>query len=326
MNVKSKQKLGMNDLSNFSSEAMQLIQDQKGEWNLAGKNYESLKKVKVKSFAFDNFKIDVQFNPERIISSSAKVDSQSIEKRPCFLCLKNLPPQQRGIAFDGEYNVLVNPFPIFPKHLTIPNFNHTNQRIKGNFGSMLDLSKGLNEFTIFYNGPKCGASAPDHLHFQAGIKGFLPIEKEFKEGRCSQIVKQTGNVSILNWNEYLRGVITLQSKSRNDLVEVFDQIYSKLEILNHSEEEPMLNILSTYDDKEWIVHVFPRILHRPQQYFESGEKQILLSPASVDMGGVLITPREEDFNKITREDVRDIFRQVCMDPVIVREVIGRING
>lgn len=315
----------MNDVIDISSEAMQLIQDQREEWDLAGKNYESLKKVKVKSFAFGNFKIDVQFNPERIISSSAKVDSRSIQKRPCFLCRENLPPQQRGIAFDGEYHVLVNPFPIFPKHLTIPHFNHTNQRIKGNFGSLLDLSAGLNDFTIFYNGPKCGASAPDHLHFQAGIKGFLPIEKEFKEGKCSQIVKQTGDVAISTWKEYLRGVITLQSRSRKDLIEVFSQIYSKLEVINPGEEEPMLNILSTYDDKEWIVHVFPRILHRPKQYFEGGEKQILLSPASVDMGGVLITPREEDFNKITAEDVKDIFRQVCMDPLIVQEVIKGIN-
>ena len=309
----------------ISSEAIQLIQDQREEWDLAGKNYESLKKVKVKSFDFGNFKIDVQFNPERIISSSAKVDSRSIEKRPCFLCRENLPPQQRGIAFNNEYNVLVNPFPIFPKHLTIPHFTHTNQRIKGHFGSMLDLSAGLNEFTIFYNGPKCGASAPDHLHFQAGIKGFLPIEKEFKEGRCTQLVKQTRDVSISTWNEYLRGVITLQSGSRNGLIEIFRQIYSQLEAINAGEEEPMLNILATYDDEEWIVHIFPRILHRPEQYFESGEKQILLSPASVDMGGVLITPREEDFNKITQEDVSDIFRQVCMDPIIVQEVIEGIK-
>lgn len=314
----------MNDTIEFSTQAKQLIREQRVEWDLAGKNYEGLKKTKVKSFTFDNFSTDIQFNPERIISSSAKVDHQSIEKRPCFLCQKNLPPQQRGIGFDNEYNVLVNPFPIFPEHLTIPNFAHTNQRIIGNFGSMLDLTAGLNDFTLFYNGPKCGASAPDHLHFQAGIKGFLPIEKEFKEGKCCQKIKQTGEVSISTWLDYLRGIITLQSKSKNSLVESFNRIYSKLEVMNVGEEEPMLNILSTYENGEWIVHIFPRILHRPKQYFESGEKQILLSPASVDMGGVLIIPREEDFIKITKEDVSDIFRQVCMDSDIIMEIIEQI--
>lgn len=314
----------MNDTIEFSTQAKQLIREQRVEWDLAGKNYEGLKKTKVKSFTFDNFSTDIQFNPERIISSSAKVDHQSIEKRPCFLCQKNLPPQQRGIGFDNEYNVLVNPFPIFPEHLTIPNFAHTNQRIIGNFGSMLDLTAGLNDFTLFYNGPKCGASAPDHLHFQAGIKGFLPIEKEFKEGKCCQKVKQTGEVSISTRLDYLRGIITLQSKSKNSLVECFNRIYSKLEVMNVGEEEPMLNILSTYENGEWIVHIFPRILHRPKQYFESGEKQILLSPASVDMGGVLIIPREEDFIKITKEDVSDIFRQVCMDSDIIMEIIEQI--
>jgi len=311
----------MNDTIGFSTQAKQLIREQRVEWDLAGKNYEGLKKTKVKRFTFNNFSIDIQFNPERIISSSAKVDRQSLEKRPCFLCQKNLPPQQRGICFDNEYNVLVNPFPIFPEHLTIPNFAHTNQRITGNFGSMLDLTAGLNDFTIFYNGPKCGASAPDHLHFQAGIKGFLPIEKEFKEGKCCQKVKQIGEVSISTWLDYLRGIITLQSKSKNSLIECFNRIYSKLDVINVGEEEPMLNILSTYENGEWIIHIFPRILHRPKQYFENGEKQILLSPASVDMGGVLITPREEDFIKITQEDVRDIFRQVCMDSLIIMEII-----
>lgn len=308
----------------FSKKARELIREQTSEWNLAGKNYEGLKKVKVKSFDFGEYRIDIQFNPERIVSSSAKVDVKSIEARPCFLCSKNLPSQQRGITFDPDYMVLVNPFPIFPEHLTIPNLVHTDQLINGNFRSMLDLAEKLTDFVIFYNGPKCGASAPDHLHFQAGIKGFLQIEKDVKNGQSCHQVRQIGTVLLSHWPEYQRGIITLKSDNKNSLIEVFTQIYSKLEVMQPDETEPMLNILASFEDGEWMIHIFPRILHRPSQYFETGKKQILLSPASVDMGGVLITPREEDFDKITAEDVSDIFSQVCIDPRIIHTLINQL--
>ncbi len=308
----------------FSKKARELIREQIGEWDLATKNYASLRKVKVKTFDFGDYHIDVQFNPERIVSSAAKVDAKSIEARPCFLCEKNLPPQQRGLYFRNEYIVLVNPFPIFPEHLTIPNISHTDQRISGNFGSMLDLAAGLDDFVLFYNGPKCGASAPDHLHFQAGIKGFLPIETDFSNIECCKEVRRIGSVTISHWPDYQRGIITLNSKDRDQLIECFNQIYSKLQILQPNEVEPMLNILAIFEQGEWIIHIFPRTLHRPAQYFESGKMQLILSPASVDMGGVLIIPREEDFIKISKEDIRDIFNQVCMDSQSVLSLINQL--
>ena len=308
----------------FSEKARELIREQVISWDLAAKNYEGLKKVKSKRFDFTDYYIDIQFNPERIISSAAKVDARSIEARPCFLCRKNLPAQQRSLAFNEEYLILVNPFPIFSEHLTIPALNHTDQLISGNFGSMLDLAAGLNDFVIFYNGPKCGASAPDHLHFQAGIKGFLPIEKDFSNKACRREVRKVGQVSVSHWPGYHRGVITLNGKERIELIDCFNFIYSKLHLMQPEEAEPMLNILAIYTDHEWIIHIFPRILHRPSQYFETGENQIILSPASVDMGGVLITPREEDFIKISKEDVMDIFRQVCLAPDLILKLINQI--
>ncbi|HEY3390224.1 MAG TPA: DUF4922 domain-containing protein, partial [Prolixibacteraceae bacterium] len=284
----------------------------------------SLKNVKVKTFDFGDYNIDIQFNPERIVSSSAKVDSKSIETRPCFLCKKNLPPLQRGLSFNDEYIVLVNPFPIFPEHLTIPNVSHIDQRIIGNLGSMLDLAAGLDDFVIFYNGPKCGASAPDHLHFQAGIKGFLPIEADFLNGKCCSEVRRIGNVAISDWPDYQRGIITLKSEDNDNLIDCFNQIYCKLQLLQPDEAEPMLNILALFECGEWSLHIFPRTLHRPFQYFEAGEKQLILSPASVDMGGVLITPREEDFIKISETDVQSIFNQVCLDPPTILTIINQL--
>jgi hypothetical protein len=308
----------------LSNQARKLIIDQKKDWDLARKNYDGLKKVKVKTFDFGNYKIDIQFNPERIVSSAAKVDTKSIEARPCFLCQKNLPPQQRGLAFDHEYIVLVNPFPIFPEHLTIPSYSHTDQQILGSFGSVLDLSEKLNDFVIFYNGPKCGASAPDHLHFQAGNKGFLPIEKDYNGGKCCQLVRQIGNVDLFYWPDYQRGIITLKSSDKTELIDCFRKIYAQLHCLVPLETEPMLNILAIYEHDYWVIHIFPRTLHRPGQYFETGEKQIILSPAAVDMGGVFITPREEDFIKITPDIVKDIFKQVCHNAETVLTIINQI--
>ena len=308
----------------FSNKARELIGEQIVDWDLARKNYEGLKKVRVKTFDFGNYHIDIQFNPERIVSSAAKVDVRSIKARPCFLCQKNLPAQQRGLTIDHEYMVLVNPFPIFPEHLTIPNLLHTDQRISGNFGSMLDLAAQLQDFVIFYNGPKCGASAPDHLHFQAGIKGFLPIEDDFLNEKCCQSIRKIGSVTVSHWLDYQRGIFTLNGKEKAALIDIFDQIYKQLQMMGPDEVEPMLNILASFEHGEWVIHIFPRTLHRPAQYFEAGEKQIILSPASVDMGGVLITPREEDFIKITADDVKDIFEQVCLDSQTVLAMINQL--
>ena len=305
----------------FSNKARQLIRDQINEWDLACKNYEGLKNVKTRTIDFGHYQIDIQFNPERMISSSAKVDSRSIESRPCFLCEQNRPLQQKGLIFERQYVVLVNPFPIFQEHLTIANIEHTDQRINGNLDCMLDLAYWLNDFIIFYNGPKCGASAPDHLHFQAGLKGFLPIEKDVANVSCCQIIRNIDGVPISHWPNYQRGILTLVSKSKWALIGCFTQFYRQLQSIRPDDHEPMVNILATFAEEEWTIHIIPRTLHRPAAYFENGEKQILLSPASVDMGGVLIVPREGDFEKITKEDVKTIFEEVCFDAQTILKMI-----
>jgi ATP adenylyltransferase/5',5'''-P-1,P-4-tetraphosphate phosphorylase II len=308
----------------FSERARALVRDQIGEWDLAGKNYAGLRAIKIKTFDFGDYYVDIQFNPERIISSTAKVDALSIESRTCFLCHENLAAQQQELTFDDEYRILVNPYPIFPEHLSIPNVIHTDQRIHESFGRMLDLAASLTRFVIFYNGPKCGASAPDHLHFQAGTKGFLPIENDFLNEICCREVRRIDSVIIYHWPEYQRGIITLASKNRMHLIDCFNRIYDYLHLVQPDEVEPMVNILALFESGEWVIHIFPRMVHRPSWYFETGDKQIILSPASVDLGGVMITPREEDFNKITEEDVLDIFQQVCYDTQSVLSLINRL--
>lgn len=310
---------------NISEQARQLIKDQQNEWELAKKNYAGLKKVKTRKLAFDGFDMIVQFNPERIRSSAAKVDAKSIKARPCFLCKENLPEEQRSIQVLEKYMLLVNPFPIFPQHLTIPHQEHIDQLIESKFADMLHLARALEDFTVFYNGPKCGASAPDHFHFQAGIKRFMPIEYDFRKGLFFHNSRNLGGLEIIRWSEYLRTILTFSGRDIGQITEAILKIYTELKKLQPDEDEPLLNILASFAGSRWTVHLFPRKLHRPWQYFEEGEKQILLSPASVDMGGVLITPREEDFNKISMGDAQDIFEQVCLEEDVFSEIVNELN-
>lgn len=294
----------------LSSQIKNLLDSQIVDWELAKNNYKGLESVKVKDFSFDGFSIKIQFNPSRIISTSAKVDAKSIQERKCFLCKENLPKVQTGIDYKNEYIILVNPFPIFPEHFTIPKVDHKPQRIKENFEDILDLSKDLQDrYAVFYNGPKCGASAPDHMHFQAGIKNFMPVDYEF-ESTQKITLSNSDNLKISYTENYLRNFISLESPDKYQITNAFNKVYDSIEQVEAKDDEPMMNVVASYQNDEWRIIVFPREKHRPSHYFEEGEKQILLSPASVDLGGVCITPREDDFNRITKRDIKDILTQV----------------
>lgn len=164
-------------------------------WDTARNNFEALKNVKVKEFNVDGATIKVQFNPGRIVSSAAKVDAKSLKERKCFLCAANRPAVQEGIAWGNDYTILINPFPIFPRHLTIPCNEHVDQLISGRIADMMSLSRDLEGFTLFYNGPKCGASAPDHMHFQAGNRGFMPMEDQVASAE-RDIIVSGGSVEL----------------------------------------------------------------------------------------------------------------------------------
>ncbi len=298
----------------LADRARALLKQQVESWDLANGGFSSLETVETKDFEFDGFTIKVQFNPGRIRSSAAKVDKKSIQERKCFLCYNHLPEAQKGIPFD-DYLILVNPFPIFPEHFTIPKVDHVLQLIDGNLEGMLDLAKEIGKYyTLFYNGPKCGASAPDHMHYQAGLKGFMPIDTEFEEIVASRGEKlfEDNDTDVYGVENYLRKFFSIESSDREKVLSIFKKLYSVMDDLKGEEVEPMMNILAGYENGRYRIIVFPRGKHRPSQFFEEGEKQILLSPASVDLGGVCITPREEDFNKITKEDLIDIFRQISI--------------
>ena len=310
--IKSEELRKFGSVQNFNEQAKALVAQQKTTWEMATKNYKGLNRVQTRIFDFGHFKIKTQFNPERIRSSAAKTDAKSIAERPCFLCLKNLPNEQKGIHFQNNYLVLTNPFPIFPIHLTIPHLEHTPQRIPEFFVDMLWLSRELNDFTVFYNGPETGASAPDHFHFQAGIKGVLPIEDEYEKLKKehAETLFEDKDLIVFSIENYLRRVVVIQSKNKEKLIKIFHLLFEQLPSENNA--EPLLNILCKFKNGMWQVMIFPREKQRPSHFYRDDEKQIIVGPASVEMGGLLILPRKEDFEKITENILSEIFGEVTM--------------
>ncbi len=296
----------------LSRKAVALVNQQKATWPLAGANYRSLKQVETKWFDFGTFRMACQYNPGRIRSSAADTSAGAISARPCFLCEDNRPPEQLEIPFREDFVLLANPFPIFPYHLTIPSLRHIPQRLEENIPSFLELSRKLQEFTLLYNGPRCGASAPDHLHFQAGFRNILPIEEELEQllTHHADNVNDKGPVKIFAVEKTLRRFIALQSRDAEPLAACIQAVTNGLE--KDKQEEPMMNILSWIEKGGWNVLIFPRSLQRPYQYYANEPEKLVISPAAVELGGLVILPRKEDFEKITARDLESIFSQVTL--------------
>lgn len=296
---------------NVEDEIKLLSQEQLLHWRLLRENTQLLSNIQTKNLCLSGgAEVSVQFNPERIRSSTAQVDAQSIADRPCFLCAHQRPQEQRALSFKGKYEILLNPYPIFNGHLTIVHQQHILQSIGPHISTMLELACSMPSFTLFFNGAKCGASAPDHFHFQAVIKGQLPVEQDFMKSHFVHIRSCADKVSQGIWRNYHRGVLSLFSYDKKALVRQVLRTLSHLKHIENTKDEPMVNILAYWEEGVWLVHIFPRKAHRPKQYFATGNKQILFSPASIDLGGVLIVSRQEDFDRLGVSEVEDIFQQV----------------
>ena len=301
---------------NYADAAKVLLRHQRMDWNLLAEGYRSLSEQIIKEFKFDVFRIKAQYNPGRIHSTSAKVDDESISKRKCFLCNENRPAEQKAIQYKKDYLIICNPYPIFPEHFTIPLSKHFPQRIKNHFSTLLSLSKDLSEYySIIYNGPKCGASAPDHIHFQAGTKYFLPVEDDIRKIKSEYGITLSEDFafSVTAIDDNLRKFILIEGKKERDVLFALETLYKTFQLISKANEEPMFNILSVYGDKKgWRVFVYPRSKHRPSLYYLDENKKILLSPATVDLSGVCILPIEKHFDKLAKEHIVKIFREVSL--------------
>jgi len=314
------------DQNRYADAAECLFELQLKSWKLMKTNYDALKDAQIKSFWYDGFKLSVQFNPGRIKSTTAFVDKNAIANRPCFLCNKNLPKEQKGILIKDKYILLCNPYPILPLHFTIAKLDHEPQAISEYFSDFLELSKMLSDkYSLIYNGPACGASAPDHLHFQAGTRNFIPIENDIHQikNEYGKVICEDEANSITFMNDGLRRIIFIESTDQllieNSLSKVVE-VYGKI---TGSKTEPMMNLLCSFNNESgWSLIIFLRSKHRPELFFKNDPDKILISPAAIDMGGVIITPREEDFKKIDEKLLQKIVDEVSINPNIFESLIN----
>ena len=290
-----------------------LFTDQLPLWEQCRTAYNNLSLIKEKEFLVNGVVIKVQWNPGRLISTTANVDANSIKERPCFLCEDNRPKEQNLIEADG-YSILVNPFPIFPAHYTITNNHHKPQSILPLFTNLLFFTKELgSKFAVFYNGPRCGASAPDHAHFQAGQKDYLPIVQQLEFLKTKSKSKLLHNTSSIRFiNDTIRKIVLIEGSNAAHIQNSFELVYSSLTSVYKSTDEPMMNILSLYNEVEgkYELIAYIREKHRPACYFAAGEEQILLSPATLDCSGLCIVPRKVDFDKLHSTNVTRALREV----------------
>ncbi len=300
-------------------DATRLYNEQLTEWNDFRERVLQLDCVELKKFDFGDFTIFTQFNPAREVSSNAKLDAKSIANRKCFLCEENHPVVQRGLPINKNFTVFVNPFPILKGHLTIINNLHQPQAILPVISEFILFTKELPNFTLLYNGPASGASAPDHLHFQAVFKGQLPFETE-KDKVGKRILsesKANGRTVLANgkmelWTNYGRTTIHIESESAELAKSYFEQVYKQYQMLNNNEEEPKMNLFGLYENGIYHLFVFPRKRHRPECFFAEGEAFRMVSPGAIDMAGILVLPRRKDFDEIDKNEIKSIYKEVTL--------------
>ena len=293
-------------------------------WEDARHRFRDLKHVEVRQLS-DQLK--VQFNPARIVSTGAKIDKHTLGERPCFLCERNRPKEQMTKQIDDHFQLLVNPFPILPVHFTIPATKHQPQSIYRHYGEMHRLLSLHSELMVFYNGPKCGASAPDHLHFQAGTSGVLPLQTNWQRlsRNLTDVISLTDEEKISVLRDFLVPAFVIISKSEDSDEELFHRLYRSMP-MRGDESEPMMNIIAWRKGDEFISVVIPREKHRPDAYFAEGEAQMMVSPGALDMAGLIITPREEDFSKINLDKATALLRECGISAEKMEAIISNLKA
>lgn len=299
-----------------------LFEEQKRNWPLLNKNFSALKDVKTKSFFINGNEIIAQFNPHRMVSTAAKVDRESIKNRKSFLKLENLPEEQKLVSIANRYFILANPFPIFQEHFTIPTIAQIPQMLNSTTKIYLELTKNFEgRYSALYNGAKCGASAPDHFHFQAGTISSTPIETEINNCKIGQGEKiaSYSQTQLFSVKDGLRRYYLIKSQNSVESVDMLKILMDSLgEVLN-TDEEPKINLFSFYKNG-FNICVFPRQKHRPSYYFLDEPERFLISPAVVDLAGILIVPRERDFERLNATIIKNIFDEVMINEEIFDEV------
>lgn len=283
----------------------QLLAQQRASWELFGNGEAALSGIISKQLMIDGISVVVQANPGRSISTNAKVDARSVADRPCFLCPGSLPPEERGVAF-GDYIVLPNPYPVLKSHFTIAFCHHEPQQVGTRLHALCAIAKELGpDLFVLYNGPRCGASAPDHQHFQACSAEGVPLFMQLPDkGSTDTIVPLTlGGRRLLSGN----------FATTDSTIEFLASVLSNLQSLSNRDDEPMLNLIVRFCYDRFSVAVFPRAKHRSACYFAEPSQRLSISPAAIEMAGVIVVADLDHFDRVDAEAVAAIYREVTLD-------------
>ena len=297
------------------------------KWDDARNRYHELRNVRTRELAMGASSIQVQWNPARMVSTGASIDKKAIAERPCFLCEANRPKGQTKKSVDNHFDLLVNPYPILPTHFTIPSVKHEPQRIRDIYGEIHKLLDEYPELMVFYNGPKCGASAPDHAHLQAGTSGRLPLQMSWQRlsRNLTPLISLNDDENISLIDEYPCPALLIRSHTPYGDEQLFLRLYDALP-MQDDDAEPMMNIVSWRCDDEYLSVVFPRGKHRPDCYYAQGNDQYIISPGALDMAGLIITPRQEDFERLTPEKALSILNEVSLPKEQLQQVIDKLSA
>ena len=311
------------------------VGDQLSRWPLACENFRALKNVKVREMDAGGLTVKLQFNPARIVSSAAKLNKEDIAGRKCFLCRDNRPKEQIMLKFDGrknkKYHILVNPYPIFPDHLVIADARHTDQSIRQRYVDMLDLARKYTDFTFFYNGPRSGASAPDHHHFQAAPRGLIPLEcdvdrlvDQIDKSDALEYVTSLQDADLYHYQKFTTGVFVLEAETSKSMAKLFYRLLDCAEV-PEGDSEPMFNLFTFYRDGKFRSIVIFRSRHRSHHYFSDGPEHLTMSPGCADMGGVFIVPVEEEYEKLTPGLLAEMLAEVSVTKEDEASIIHRLT-
>lgn len=303
-----------------------LLAQQQETWPLLRAAVAGLQQVEYRRFKVRGAEVLAQHNLKRIVSTGAKVDAASIKARPCFLCPQHLPVEERGLAFGDDFIVLCNPFPVLPKHLVIAARQHIPQTLAGHPGEWLELTRALgDEFFTLYNGPRCGASAPDHLHFQAAESSRLPIWRELETWPLQKL-KSEQSVEAFSFSSYRINVLGARGNEPTALQQWLERAVAALAALTRTPEEPLLNLLASYKAGCWTVLLLARQRHRPTCYDAAGAAQLTISPAAIDLGGVLVVPQAEHFARLAETVLAQIYAEVTLNDAVFAEWLKQLEA
>jgi len=304
---------------------LELLSEQKKSWADLREGYVHLQAVREREVPCRQSTIRLQFNPGRISSSTAVLTAEAVRNRPCFLCRENLPERQAGILYREEFLILCNPRPVFPFHFTVAHIDHIEQAIEPRIGAFRQLMSDLGpDWAVLYNGARCGASAPDHFHLQVCPAGRMPLTAEIEKRERWAPGRKKDGVICRRSIDLGREVLILEGGDPATAEEAFREVTSALRKVQLIDDEPLLNLAGLSRGGRTRFVVFPRRKHRPDVFFREGDERVVVSPGVIDMGGVLITPVERDFERLDEAAVERIYGEVSLDAETVDRVIAAL--